>query len=249
MDVDTFNNPELFDAHVHTETADANPLAALRIAGERKLRIGLVDHVFEDRNLIMASPMKAVCRKRFGDLQYLHGCETDVCLGGRVALTDEQLAEMDFVITAFTHLENSAVLANLGVIDETSVGIRIMELLETAIDYPHTDVIAHPFSFYLPNIDNWRCISSIPESFIVKQIKRIREKKILVEINARTLRAKPLRPQEYFIELANKHKCLFTVSSDAHTLAEIGSTEEAWKLIRRLNIPKDQIRFPRKRTK
>ena len=76
------------DAHVHVETEDATPGAVLALARRRGLTVGLVDHVFADRDRITSDAVKARCREEFPDVPFLHGCEADAYAPGKVAVRD-----------------------------------------------------------------------------------------------------------------------------------------------------------------
>ena len=74
-------------------------MAVLEIARQKGLKIGLVDHIFQDRDRITPDTIKSSCRKKFSDIHFLHGCEVDAFSPGKVALTEPQRVKMDFVIT------------------------------------------------------------------------------------------------------------------------------------------------------
>jgi len=240
------NNPRTWDAHVHVETSQTTPAAVLKLAREKGLRIALVDHVFQDEDRMTPVMIKSACQKSFSDVYFRHGCQADVYAVGKIDLTETQRLSMDFVILTFTRLERPGTLDGVDVASEVQVGSRLLELFRTAVDYPYTDIIAHPFSFSIEGIDSWKVMETIPQKVLREQLCRIREWGIAVEINARTLRANDAKPQEYFIDLANQQGCCFTVGSDAHSLEEVGQTQWAWELIQRLKIPVDRIVFPAK---
>jgi histidinol phosphatase-like PHP family hydrolase len=234
-----------FDAHIHVEKPGVTPEVVLALARARGLRVGLVDHIFPYEDRITPLSVKEKSRKMFADIQFLHGCEADAYSPGKIALTEEQRKNMDYVIVSFTHLGEHA-LEGVSRSDYSAIGARIMQLLETAIEYPHTNILAHPFSFNISGIDSWDVIKTIPQSDIISRLRKVLEYKILVEINARTLRNNDIRSQEYFISLANQVGCLFSIASDAHELEEVGKTQEAWQLIKQLNIQPEKIKFPNK---
>lgn len=243
------NNPKLFDAHVHVETAEATPMAVLEIARQKELKIGLVDHIFQDRNRVTPDEIKSACRKDFPDVYFLHGCEVDAYSPGKIALKEEQRAKMDFIIVSFTHFSEPGPLLGVDVSSKVQIGERLLELLQTAIEYPHTDIIGHPFSFLLEGVNSWQVMKTIPQDMLVRELRKARDRKIAIEINARTLRNNDTKPQEYFINLANQEGCIFSIGSDAHCLEDVGRTEEAWELIHRFGIMPDKIVFPKKRSK
>ena len=238
-------NPKRFDAHIHVETDEATPFTVLEKVREKGLIAGLVDHVFLDRHRITDDAVKTRCRELFPDVTFLHGAEADACTGGRVALTEPHRKRMDFVIVSFTHLGQPGTLEDIDATCNESLAARIMELLDTALGYPHTDVLGHPFSFDLDGIDSWQVVQRIEPDRIAHALRVVRERGILVEINARTLRNMDPRPQEYFLDLANREGCSFTVSSDAHYLEEVGRRDEAWALVEALGIPIERIGFPK----
>lgn len=54
----------------------------------------------------------------------------------------------------------------------------------------------------------------------------------------------PAGPQCQFLREAFAGGCRFTIGSDAHCLADIGRTSEAWALIDALGIPEERIGKP-----
>lgn len=241
---DIKKNPRSFDSHVHVETATATPMEVLRVAREKGLQIGLVDHVFSDEDRITSTEIKELCKAEYSDINFLHGCEADAYAPGKIALSDAQRHGMDFIIISFTHLTRKGVLCDIDITDEGQIAGRMMELLRTAVEYPHTDILGHPFSFDIAGIDSWEVVSFITSEILIKELQKAKDNGIAIEINARTLRNNDPRPQKYFIELANSVGCNFSIGSDAHELFEVGCTQESWALVAELKIPHERIVFP-----
>jgi len=237
-------DPRLWDAHIHVETKKTTPQAVLELARSKGLTVGLVDHVFKNKDRITCDQIKTACRKKYPDVNFIFGCEADVYEVGKVALTETQRIKVDFIIASFTHTTQPDMLDKINNSDEIEIGIFLLELLKTAVEYPYTNVIAHPFSFPPHKADIWKAINTIPQEELRKQLRKAKDKGIAVEINARTLKNNDARPQEYFINLANQEGCIFTVGSDAHSIEEVGLTGNAWSLIDRLKIKYEKIIFP-----
>ncbi len=83
-------NPEKYDTHIHIETSENTPEAVLELARKKKLVVGLVYHVFSDRNRITDEQIIKQCRLDFPDVHFMHGCEADAYWPGKIALNESQ---------------------------------------------------------------------------------------------------------------------------------------------------------------
>jgi histidinol phosphatase-like PHP family hydrolase len=234
----------LFDTHIHVESEHMNPYTALELIREMGLKAALVDHVFSDRNRITSDSIKSDCRKKFPDVEFIHGCEVDVYGNGLIALPENLVSSMDFIMVSFTHVGQPRVIEDSELNDIEKLATRLMYLFEAAVNWPHTDVIAHPFALFLDSLKAKKLVKSIQKEHLNKILRRVAKRNILIEINARTLRRMALEPQKIFLQEALQCGCLFSVGSDAHCLEEIGKTNEAWDIIDELKIPSELIVFP-----
>ena len=238
-------NKHCFDAHIHVESEQMTPYTALELIKKQGLKAALVDHVFSDRDRITPDSIKNDCRKKFNDVDFIHGCEVDIYGEGVIALPENLITSMDFIIVSFTHIGQPGAIDSKYLIDnlEQSTAILI-NLLEIAVCWPHTDVIAHPFALPLDTSKAEGLAKLIGNERLNKALLQAAERKVLIEINARTLRRMALEPQKIFLQEALNCGCLFTIGSDAHCLKEIGQTKEAWDMVDELKIPDENIVFP-----
>lgn len=238
-------NVRNFDHHIHVETAEATPAHALTRLRELGFCGGLVDHVFKDRNRITPAAVKSECRKTFATLPYVHGCEADVFGEGAIAVEEGQLEQMDFVLLSFTHIGQPGVLDDIALENnDAAVAARLLLLLEAAVRCPFAGGIVHPFAMDLPEETAKSVYKAIGQKKLREIIRFAATKGIPFEVNARTLRRLPAGPQCQFLREAFAGGCRFTIGSDAHCLADIGRTSEAWALIDALGIPKERIGKP-----
>lgn len=233
-----------YDFHIHVETAEATPFAALEVIQQNGLVAGLVDHVFADRNRITSDVLKAECRERFGATGFIFGCEADAFGPGKVALPDSLCDTMDFIIVSCTHFGQPGVLDGVDINKPVEVAGRVMALLRTAVEWSGTDVLGHPFAFPDVGVDPEAIVREIDRAALIAELRRVAEKRIAVEINSRTLRRLPVVPQRYFLKAAVEAGCVFTIGSDAHALDEVGRTEEALELVSEFSIPEKSIVRP-----
>lgn len=238
------NIPNNIDSHIHVESEEMTPYTALELIRKLGLRAALVDHVFSDRHRITPTWIKKDCREKFPDIEFLHGCEADAYGDGLIALPEELVQSMDFVMVSFTHAGQPGVVTDDEFNNLEKLAARMLDLFAAAVDWPHTDVIAHPFALPLDPSKAEMLVKSIDKEQLNKILKQAAQRRILIEINSRTLRRMALQPQKIFLQEALKCGCLFTVGSDAHCLEEIGKTDEAWDIIHELQIPSDSIAFP-----
>jgi histidinol phosphatase-like PHP family hydrolase len=234
----------LFDTHIHVESEQMNPYTALELIRELGLKTALVDHVFSDRDRITPDSIKSDCRKRFPDVEFIHGCETDIYGDGLIALPESLVSSMDFIMVSFTHVGQPRVIEDADFNNLEKLAARLLYLFEAAVDWPHTDVIGHPFALPLDPLNGKELVKLIKKEHLNRILRQAAERKILIEINSRTLRRMALEPQKIFLQEALKCGCLFTIGSDAHCLEEIGKTYEAWNMVDELKIPSETVVFP-----
>ena len=229
------------DGHIHVETPEMTPYTALKLINEQGLHAALVDHVFSDRHRITPTWIKEECRCKFPEVDFIHGCEVDVYGNGLIALPERLVAAMDFIMVSFTHAGQPGVVNDEEFEVPEKLAVRLMYLLNAAVDWPFTDVIAHPFALSLNPVKTARFIEAVNLTQLHEILQKAARLDIKIEINARTLRRMPVEPQKLFLRAALECRCVFTIGSDAHTLDEIGQTDEALEIIEELHIPAGAI--------
>lgn len=232
------------DSHIHVETKEMTPYAALELIREKGLKAALVDHVFSDRDRITPFSVKGDCRKKFPDVEFIHGCEVDVYGDGSIALPEKLISVMDFIMLSFTHIGQPGVIDENELKDMKKLAAKMLHLFEAAVAWPHIDVIAHPFALPLNMAQTNEFIKALDQDGMRGILVEAARRGIIIEINARTLRRMSLDPQKLFLQAATRAKCLFTISSDAHTLEEIGKTKEALDIINEFKILGGSIMAP-----
>ncbi len=233
-----------FDGHIHVESDEVTPYTALSLIRRKGLKAALVDHVFSDRHRITPENIKNDCREKYSDVAYIHGCEADVYGDGLIALPENMVPAMDFIMVSFTHLGQPGVIQDFHLDNLDKMAKRLLFLFEAAINWPHTDVIGHPFAMPCDPVKANEMVKFVDNGHLDSLLRLAAKRNILIEINARTLRRMAVEPQKFFIERALENGCSFSIGSDAHCLDEIGMTREAWTLIDELHVPYEKITFP-----
>ncbi len=146
----------LVSYHTHTDLShcgkpDMTFEAAVEVAaGEGYATVGFSDHIHPPE--VTNCPKHLARLRHYKDLrkglssstQVLIGAEFDVLAPGTVSGSEELIAECEHFVVAPNHYHVHWVLAPEGGANE--VACHELDTMETAIDWPHTDIIAHPFT-------------------------------------------------------------------------------------------------------
>jgi len=186
--------------------------------------IGIADHVHDSNEpidfLLTTKAQLAVLRQQV-TLPVLNGCEVTQLTPTHFALADEIAAQLDFVMVAPNHYHIHGVEQPSEFIPQVYARHHL-DLLEGAILWEHTDIIAHPF---FPKLKReLRTKFEFTEYTAAIDRQRLRallalavEKKVAFEVNPMYYFALPEFYQE-FIEMAQAIGTRLAPGTDAHRL-------------------------------
>jgi DNA polymerase (family 10) len=190
------------DLHVHTDWSDGGaPLAAMVAAARAAglAYVGIADHskfLGATHGLdatALARQAEAIAALNVRGITVLKGVEVDILEDGSLALPDEVLGRLDFVIGA-VHTGFQ--------LDER----RQTERLLKALDHPHLTILAHP---------RGRLINERPAMAfdLAAVLDRARARGVFLELNCQPAR---LDLSDVECALAREHGVRIAVGSDAH---------------------------------
>ena len=198
------------DLHMHTTATDGrDDIEAMAAAAQKSglSYIAITDHtkamamangLDETRALAHAARVRAL-NERFDRLSLLAGIECDILEDGSLDLSDDCLAQLDFVVASVHSRFNQ---------DESQMTDRVLR----AIENPYVDVIGHPTGRLLLKREPYR----INMDAIVAAAAR---HGVALEINSQVDR---LDLSDVNARLARDRGVKLVVSSDAHARAGLG---------------------------
>jgi len=211
----------LGDLHMHTTASDGRDTLEDMAAAAARLGhryIAITDHskalamangLDETRALAHAAQIRAL-NGRFDQLTLLAGIECDILLDGRMDLSDDCLAQLDFVI-ASVHSHFSQ--------DESEMTDRVLR----ALDCPWVDVLGHPTGRLLLKRDGVRL--DMNAVFTAAAARGI-----AIEINCNPAR---LDLNDSMARAAKDRGITLVISTDSHAVTTLGGQRWGVQVARR----------------
>lgn len=217
------------DLHVHTTATDGrDELEAMADAAHRlgyqyiaitehSKALAMANGLDEHRALQHASRVRAL-NGRFDGLTLLAGIECDILPDGRLDLAEDCLAQLDFVI-ASVHSQFSQ--------DEAQMTDRVLR----ALDCRWVDVLGHPTGRRLLKREPFRVTMDAVLAAAARD-------GVVLEINSQPHR---LDLNDVHARLARERGVSLVVSTDAHSIAELGNVRWGIQTARRAWATPDDV--------
>jgi DNA polymerase (family 10) len=219
----------LGDLHMHTTASDGRDTLEDMAAGAARLGlryIAITDHtkalamangLDEARALAHAATIRAL-NGRFDGLSLLAGIECDILADGRMDLSDDCLAQLDFVI-ASVHSHFSQ--------DESEMTDRVLR----ALDCPWVDVLGHPTGRLLFKRDPVRL--NMDAVFTAAASNGV-----ALEINCNVAR---LDLNDSLARSARDRGIALVISTDAHSVTALGGHRWGVQVARRAWLRSEDV--------
>ena len=234
------------DLHIHTQLSLCSgdpaqtPERILKYAIDEGLKtICLTDHYWDERipcpadwyrQQNTAHIREALPLPQADGIRFMFGCETEMDKNFNIAITDEMIEALDFIIIPTTHLHMTGLTIDSkdDALERRAVlwAHRFEALLNRKL--PENKVgIAHPTCSLMASAnltDHLKVLDMIPDSVYFDLFSGAAEKKIGIEIN---MVISNLSPEEQLGKLrplfiAKEAGCKFYVGSDTHMEAKLG---------------------------
>ena len=206
--------------------------------------VGVTDHPWHASRL---RQYRQIRERMSPPLEVFIGGEFDVVSPGTMVECDEILHECEYCLVAPNHYHVHWISSSEG--GAASVAAHELDAIETALDWPHTDVIAHPFA---GNVGRPDCLPN--EQY--RACDRVRLLELLVRAIDRGI-ALEIQPKFWYQpEIAGELAELFdtwldlgglvALGSDAHTLEPLRQWARRYhEIVRRFNLTPERLWWPR----
>lgn len=239
------------DIHVHTflsacssdpEALPANMLAKAAAAGIRT--VGFADHLWDaavpgasgwyaPQDFEHISQIREQLPADTGGVRVLVGCETEYVGGGRVGISPEVAAQLDFVLVPHSHFHMEGFVRPAEVNTPAAIAALLQTRFAEAVELEVATGIAHPF---LPCILPERLdeiLGHIADSAFADLFGRAAERGVSIEITTGAFPSLrkgegPGAHDEAFLgvyRLALEAGCVFHFASDTHSLEGVGRVQ------------------------
>ena len=198
-----------------------------------------VEHVLQTRRDVAAYK---------GPIEVLVGCETEYCGGGKLGITRESAARLDFVLVPISHLHMYGFTAPENLAPREAGRLMVERFLEV-VEFDFVTGIAHPFIplGYLEQVD--AVVGSITDAELRECFGRAAEKGKSVEIHVGMFQSLKGREREGFrdstfervLTVARGSGCKFHFASDAHSLEDVGSVNKLEVVAQRFGIGRGDL--------
>ena len=253
------------DVHVHTvlsaccsdKTATAANILA-RAAESGIKTIGFADHLWDSavpgasdwyapQNLAHVLSIRETIPADTHGVRVLVGCETEYCGGGKVGISREAAAQLDFVLVPFTHTHMKGFVVPEGTTAGDLPRLLVRRFHEV-LDLGLATGIAHPFMplGFMEHRDE--IIAAIPDGELKDVFGRAVALGVSIEIHVGMFPAPGnlgvLHDADTFLRvigIAKRMGCLFHFASDAHELEDVGCVRKLEPYARRLGITQENI--------
>ncbi len=247
MDIPT---PLLSDYHVHTSISPCAraEMTLDRIFDRAERRgyraIGISDHAHPEtwgRILALRDQINSLRTTLHVSL----GCEVDFLPDGSLAVSDEKLDALDYVIGAPTHAIQMYDPDKAGDDARRRQIEQWFALMESACDHPVIDVIAHPLRGLGGGYDAEPLTEALDQQRVDRLLDKLRYAGFALELtdpleNYRTA----FEGTRRFYRAAAARGFLFSPASDAHGLDRLGNQCHALWLYRDLGLREDRMWRP-----
>jgi DNA polymerase (family X) len=170
----------------------------------------------EDAILLQNKEIEALCSKL--DIAIFNGIETDILKDGSLDYSEDILSSFQFVVAS---------IHSRFALDEGEMTSRMIK----AVENHYTDVLGHPSGRLL--------LLREPYKFNVsKVLDACSQNQVAVEINSNPRR---LDLDWRYIYEARDKGCIFTINSDAHSIAEIDLVKYGVMMGRKAGLMKDEV--------
>jgi len=170
------------------------------------------------------------------------GCETSQFNPNTFAVDEETAQQLDFVLVASNHYHLSHV-ENPDDKSPSGYAAHYLRMVEGAIDWEHTTIIAHPFLLAkVRNINHSEVLASYNRDVLNRVLQKAAERNVAFELNPRHLRY----AMDFFKELLDFGKqagLKFALGTDAHKPHEIAYSTEDIETLNNLGVRKQDFIF------
>ncbi len=254
------------DVHLHTRLSacchdeTATPQAILDQAAAEGLHlVGFADHLwdsavpgasqwYEPQNLEHILRTRQALGDYHGPVKVLLGCETEYCGDGKIGITAEAAAKLDFVLVPISHLHMHGFTAPANLSPRQAAELMVKRFLEVVqIDF--VTGIAHPFLplGYIDQTD--AVVGAITDAELRECFGRAADRQKSIEIHLGMFQSLKGRERDGFrdatydrvLTVAREAGCRFHFASDAHRLEDVGSVKLLEPIVRRFGIRRDDM--------
>lgn len=217
------------DLHMHTTWSDGGQSIEEMVQYARKKGyeyIAITDHsqflrvangLTEERWYKQREEIERV-REKYDDIHIFTGIEMDILPDGTLDFSDEVLKDIDFVIASIHSSFNQ---------DQETIHKR----LQTALNNPHVDMIAHPTGRLLGRREGY----PVDIEWLINQAK---ETNTILELNANPHR---LDLSAKWVELAQEQGVSIAINTDAHSFSMLEHMKYGCGTARRGKIKKETV--------
>lgn len=230
-----------YDIHIHTSLSscakpDATVDSYLELAKKDGLKlIGFSNHMW-DRRIPGASgwykpqtfehilQIKNEISKEMDGIKILFGCETEFTHDGTVAISEEVIDQLDYVLVPHSHTHMKLVMPpDIYDTDRKHAGFLVSSFM-ALVGHPLANrftAVAHPFA---PGVDysNYRKVQSlITDNQLYECFKAAKEVGLFIEINGSCIIVfadGELSEYRRIYTIAKECGCTFTYGSDSHNI-------------------------------
>jgi DNA polymerase (family 10) len=209
------------DLHAHTDASDGRESLSRMVAAARALELKFIAITDHSRHLGVVHGLDPArlsqqidsidaLNEKLRDFVVLRGAEVDILEDGRLALPDSILSRLDVVVVAIhSHFDLS----------EAKQTARVLR----ALDRPYVSILAHPTGRLIG--DRAPCAIDL-----AKVLAAAHARPCYVELNSQPVR---LDIDDVACKAAREHGVLVSISSDAHTGAELAGLRNGIRQARR----------------
>ena len=255
------------DLHIHTHLSacscdeTATPENIIARAAERGLRtIGFADHMWDSRvpaanDWYRTQDYRHISQSRdhipadTRGVRVLVGCETDYCGGGRVGISDDVAARLDFVLMATSHLHMVGYVFPWQPQGPGEIAMLLSEWFREAVGLGLATGMAHPFLPLGHKQNTDAILAEISDAEFQDCFGLAAEAGVSIEVSVccfPTLMAGEL-PGFHdatflrVLTLAREAGCVFHFASDTHTLEGVGDSLKLEPYARAIGITRANL--------
>jgi len=255
------------DLHVHTTLSGccsdarqtlANIVQQAAACGIRTL--GLTDHVWDNpayettdwyrpQTVARLLPLRAQINELKTDVRVLLACEAEYAGDGRLGLTPERAAELDFVLLACSHLHMDGLVRQPADPSPRALAELLLQLFSDGVASGIAHAIAHPFVPHGRPEQAVAALAAISDTEFRDAFLLAAQCGVAIELHPAHFSTHcsppgdPARDAAYarMLALARDAGVAFTIGSDAHTLTGVGTTLRMHDPITQLGIGADRL--------
>jgi histidinol phosphatase-like PHP family hydrolase len=263
------------DVHVHTKLSaccsdpTATPANAIARAADAGLKtLGFANHLWDravpgagewyapqDLEHILSIRKEIPADTR--GVRVLVGCETEYCGGGKVGISREAAAQLDYVLIPFSHTHMAGFVVPTGTTAADLPRLFTRRFREV-VDLGLATGFAHPFLPWTFRDQVDEIVSGISDGDLEDCFGRAAAARVSVEIHVGMFpgrsksgdsprfsspRSSGLHDETFLrvLGIARRMGCFFHFASDAHELADVGGVKKLEPYVRQLGITKENV--------